>query len=519
MDKDRYAALFESEAGDILQSMEEAIVALEKEPKGEIVAELFRLAHTLKGMAGMMGFDEIAAVAHALEDMLSSLREGKTEASSVIDLMLEVKDGLSTMVGSAIAGREEDPRELIAKIEAGGRGTEVEEEVKAEKKEMEKGEIKIEKIESVKIGAERLDRWTSILGELIILRAGLEEIARTHGIEALEETVSSLGKLLGDMRDDLLESRLVPASLVFNRFPRMVRDLAKDGGKEVEFTIVGGEIELDRLILDRISEPLVHLVRNAVAHGIEKPEERIKKGKDKVGNVNLKAERAENRVIIKVEDDGKGVDLDKVKRAAIEKGLLGGEEELDEKRLLDLLFTPGFTTVAKPTETSGRGVGLEAVAMLARAMKGTFDLKTRKGEGTAVTLSLPLTTAIIQALMIRIGGQTYALPLDDVLETVQINANEIRTLGGKEAILLRGEVVPLIRLATIFGLEGGNGGVPAVIVRKEGRPQGLIVDELFTKQEILVKPLDPVLGGVRGISGSTILGDGSVALILDVAAL
>ncbi len=531
MEMDKYSSLFESEAKEILQSFEEGIIALEKEPKsGEIVDELFRLAHTLKGVAGMMGFRKISAVAHAAENILDSLREGEIDASSITDLLLEIRDSVSKMVESAVAGEDSEvnPEELIAKTEAAVKRAKTKEKRKIKKPARREGKIEaiekrgeeIERIESVKISSERLDRWTNLLGELLILKTRFQEIAKAYRVKELDEAVSDLVKNLTEIRDDLLAARLVPAGVIFNRFPRMVRDMAKVEGKEVNFTIGGGDIELDRLILDRLSEPLVHLIKNAVVHGIERLEERTKIGKKRIGKVNLSAERSENRIIIRVEDDGRGVDPSEIRKIAVERGLLKGEETISDEMAVELLFAPGFTTVSEPTESSGRGVGLEAVRQLARSMSGSCELATKKGGGTIVTLSLPLTTAIIQALIVKVADRFFALPLDDVLENLQVNSSDVKLAGGKETILLRDQIVPLFRLATIFDVSYTDKDPFFVVVVKRGSDlYGLIVDSLFTKQEIQVKPLDPLLRDLRWISGSTILGDGSVSLILDINAL
>ena len=533
MDSDRYSTLFESEAKEILQSFEDGVMALEKEPKSaEVIDELFRLVHTLKGMAGMMNFSEISAVSHALENIFDSLKAGAIEAPTIIDLLLEIGDGLSKMVKGAISGEdfEVDPGELIAKTEAiikgakTKRGKDAKTPTKKKKcvnKKMEdEVEIGIEKIESVRISSERLNRWTDLLGELLILKTMFQDIAQTYRSEALDEAVSNLDKNLTGIRDDLLAARLVPTGLIFNRFPRMVREMAKTEGKEINLAIEGGDIELDKLILDRISEPLVHLIKNAVAHGIEKPKDREKVGKDSSGKIILSAERLENRVVIRVEDDGGGVDPAEIRKMAIREGFINEDEPQDDEGSIDLLFSPGFTTAEKATESSGRGVGLDSVRQLAKSMNGSCDFESKKGKGAVVTLSLPLTTAIIQALIVKVANRHYALPLNEVLETLQVKPDDIKVVGGKSSILLRDEIVPLIRLVDVFGLPHKGEDFPLVVVVKRGNDLfGLIVDSILTKQEILVKPLDPLFRDLSWISGSTILGDGSVALILDINGL
>jgi two-component system chemotaxis sensor kinase CheA len=322
-----------------------------------------------------------------------------------------------------------------------------------------------------------------------------------------------------------MQMRMVEVAQVFNRFPRMVRDLAKGKGKKVEFNIEGKEIGLDRTVLDEIGDPIMHLLRNALDHGIESPKERIEKGKSEAGTVNLIARRAKDHVEIIVEEDGKGLDLETIKASAIKKGVISKDEagKLTEQETMNLIFAPGLSTAKKVTDVSGRGVGMDVVKSKITSLGGSVDAYSKKDEGTKFVLKLPLTLAIIQALLVNLDSGIYAIPLSNIQETIGIKESSIETVLGKEVILLRGNVLPLVRLSNVLNIESmeksNSKDLAAVVVEKAGRSIGLVVDSLVGQQEIVVKSLSSKLENVKGFAGATILGDGKVALIIDVATL
>ena len=385
----------------------------------------------------------------------------------------------------------------------------------------------------VRIDLRRLDSLMNLIGELVITRGRLVQLVGALEHPALDETVAQTSRLITDLQDEIMTSRMVPVAQVFDRFPRLVRDAARTLGKEVEFHVEGQEIELDRSMLDEIGEPIVHLLRNAVDHGIELPDARRAARKPAAGRLVLSAARDRSSVLIRVTDDGRGVDRDKVLQRARAAGLVdAARAELSDEELVRLISRPGFSTADRVSDISGRGVGIDAVQARVRALGGSFDIRSEVGQGTTVTVRLPLTLAIVRALLARIGGETYALTMTHVSETVELDPAARRTVRGREVLVLREEVLPLLRLRSIVGAPAGDDagagsderGAQVVILEVGDRRAGLVVDELTGQQEIVVKQFDSVRGdatrvGASLFSGVTILGDGAPALILDVSSL
>lgn len=381
----------------------------------------------------------------------------------------------------------------------------------------------IKSVQSVRVSIERLDSLMNLVGELIINKIRLMQIASVHKLNDLEETLASLNRLTNDLQEEIMASRMVPIEQIFNRFPRMIRDLAKKENKEIELILEGGDIELDRTVLDEIGDPLVHILRNCVDHGIESPEVRKQNGKNPSGTVRLTASREKNHVVIEAVDDGKGMDPQKMRDAAVNKGIMTQEEasKLTDIEAINLSFLPGFSTAEKVTDISGRGVGMDVVRTKIGAMGGSLKLESILGKGTKITLKLPLTVAIIHSLMVKVGKDIYAIPITNVIRDLSIKKEEIKTIKGEEVILIRGEVLPLVRLHKLFGIDGnGSEELLVVVVERAGTNVGLVVDQVIGQQEVIIKNLDNnILKGVKGFAGATILGDGNVALILDVVTL
>jgi two-component system chemotaxis sensor kinase CheA len=335
--------------------------------------------------------------------------------------------------------------------------------------------------------------------------------------------VSNIDRLTNDLRDEVMQMRMVPVDQIFKRFPRMVRDLAKKKGKVIEVVLEGRDIELDRTVLDEIGEPMVHLIRNCVDHGIEPADVRERAGKPGGGVIKLIARREKNHVDIKVVDDGGGIDPDKLRAKAVDKGLIGQEEAdaMSDENALMLIFAPGFSMAEAITDISGRGVGMDVVKTSIEALGGGVSLESDVGVGTTVTLKLPLTMAIIQALLVEVAHHVYAVPISSVLETVSVPTDSIRAMGQQKLITLRGRVLPLMWVHDLFGniSENGHEEVTAVVVDRGGQQVGLVVDSLIGQQEIAIKSLSGMLAGVKGFAGATILGDGKVIMILDVASM
>ena len=378
----------------------------------------------------------------------------------------------------------------------------------------------------LRVDAEKLDSLLNLVGELVINKTRLQQIGLTNQLQELSEAIEQMDRVTTDLQSVVMKLRMVPVSQVFNRFPRMVRDLSHSLGKEINLIIQGEETELDRTVIDEIGDPLVHLLRNSIDHGIEKPEDRTASGKNPVGEVRLIARHEGNNVLLMVTDDGKGLKAEAIKQKAMEKGLIT-KAELDVMELNDimkLIFLPGFSTAETVTDVSGRGVGMDAVRTKIEALGGVLELDSNPGQGTRVRIRLPLTLAIIQALLVQVHEETYAIPLGSIDSTINITPEEIRTIQQQEVILLRGQIIPLVRLGNSLGIKSAAGfeegqELYVVIVQAGDHKIGLLVDSLVGQQEIVIKSLGKILTGIRQIAGATILGDGQVVLILDVNAL
>ena len=380
-------------------------------------------------------------------------------------------------------------------------------------------------VATIRVDIDRLDKLINLVGELVINKTRLSQIGKTSGNSSLSETVEQMDRVFIDLQNLVMRVRMVPIEQVFNRFPRMVRDLAKDLGKEIELIIEGQETELDRTVVDEIGDPLVHLLRNSVDHGVESPADRACVGKPKTAVVKLTAKHEGNNVVIEVSDDGKGIDPQRVKSKAIEKGILTPSEAeiMDDLTAVNLIFKAGFSTAEQVSDVSGRGVGLDAVRSKIEALSGECGIVTKAGLGSTFRIQLPLTLAIIQALLVKVSSECYAIPLSFIEETTSIFPKDIKEIQGQDSMLLRGHILPLIRLDTAVGLIPRKWSqeeeLLVVVVRKSGRTLGLLVDELVGQQEVVIKSLGELVGGIPGIGGATILGDGTVSLILDIPTL
>lgn len=381
---------------------------------------------------------------------------------------------------------------------------------------------------AVRIDHRRLDALMNLIGELVIARGRLVELTTSLGGMALTETVGHAARLIGELQDEIMTCRMVPVWQVFDRFPRLVRDAARALGKRVAFDVEGKDIELDRSMLDEIGDPIVHLLRNAVDHGIEAPGDRTLVGKPAEGRLTLSAVRDRSAVLIRVSDDGRGIDRDKVLARARETGLVDpATTSLTDEEVVRLIARPGFTTADRVTDLSGRGVGVDAVQTRVRSLGGSVEIKSTPGVGTTATVRLPLTLAIMRALLARVGGETYAFPMAHVDETVAAEGAALAAVRGRAVMVLRGDAMPYVRLRELVGTTGesdpaGPTGDPehhVLVIESAGRRAAVAVDELTGQQDIVVKQFDGVRGGLSLFSGATILGDGAPALIVDVSSL
>ncbi len=373
---------------------------------------------------------------------------------------------------------------------------------------------------SIRVDSERLDKLVNMVGELVIVQSRLSQVVRGHHDPVLSQIAEDLERLTDEMRDNALSIRMVPFGSTFSGFRRLVRDLSNSLVKEVNFVTEGKDTELDKTVIDKLKDPLMHILRNSIDHGLESAEDRVRLGKSEVGLVKLSARHSSGEVVIEVEDDGKGIDPEKMREVGIRKGIVTPDEarNLDDREAMELIFAPGFSAAEKVTDISGRGVGMDVVRTNIKNLKGTVSIASEVGKGTRFTLSLPLTLAIIDALMVRCSGEMFAIPLDAVAETTKIEASRLTEVNGRKAVTLRNEVLGLINLAELLELdppEGDQDILSVVVIHDNDRRLGVVVDRLLERQEIVIKPLGSYLGDQKGLSGATIMGDGSVVLILD----
>jgi two-component system chemotaxis sensor kinase CheA len=368
----------------------------------------------------------------------------------------------------------------------------------------------------------------NLVGELVINRTRLQDIGAAHKLKDLNETLTRVSQISSSLQNVVMQVRMVPIEQVFDRFPRMVRDLSKKLNKKINLVVEGKETEMDRTVIDEIGDPMVHLIRNSIDHGIEAPEDRVAKGKPEAGTITLVARHEGNNVIIEVKDDGKGVDPTIIGRLAVERGLFTTEQidEMPPEEIIKIIFLPGFSTAQEVSDLSGRGVGMDAVKAKLEDLNGQLDIESKVGEGSRIIIKLPLTLAILPALMVKVGLETFAIPLASVQETMDITKSDINIVQHQEVTLLRGDVLPIIRLRKVLNvptteeeqkeIDAKEEEISIVVCSSGEKSAGFMVEELVGQQEIVIKSLGNLLGGLPGIMGATMRGDGSIALILDI---
>lgn len=664
MDVNQYLEIFVEESREHLQYLNENLLELEKNPdKKDIFNEIFRIAHTLKGMAGTMGFKKVSNLTHEMENVLQEIRSGNIKIDDdIIDLLFKCLDALEEYINYISENEEEgnldssnlvnalnriisrgnkdltdnkniknnenilneyvidvvkkasqqglksynikvtlnkqcmlkaarafivfntldDDGEIIQSIPS---AQDIEDEkfdfsftivyltnldedkikqkilniseiddveitninlnmqnigVVNGDKSIESFDDKIKKGndqgkqekqnnkhskmgKTVRVDINRLDNLMNLVSELIIIKTRMEDMGYSNENEDMNEAIEYLERITTSLHDAVMKVRMVPIERVFNRFPRMVRDLSKELGKEINLVMSGEETEVDRTVIDEIGDPLIHLIRNSIDHGIESPEERKKANKDEVGTVKLKAYPDGNNVVIEVEDDGQGINIEKVRAKVVEKGLISSSraKNLTKDELIDFLFKAGFSTADKISSVSGRGVGLDVVKTKIESIGGVLEVETSKGIGSKFIIRIPLTLAIIQALLVKLLDEIYAIPLSSISEIVNIDRDKIRKVQGKEVVLYRNKTLPIIRLEEILGLKTNNNNneLTVVVVKKGDKLAGLIVDSLIGQQEIVIKSLGKYLSNIKYLAGATILGNGKISLILDINSL
>jgi len=588
-DRDLLSGFIE-EAFEHLESIEVNVLELEQRPDdSEIVNNIFRPFHTIKGVSGFLNLKTINTLAHATENLLDDVRNGVRDMDSeIIDVVLDVGDCLKLMVenikdvldqgpekyidtdisdylgriktiqqGEAAAPADENPHadEPVDELESEpeentaqpGPALDQEENFSLESLDEAMSGPQEEKPKpqpaaavsntkeaaaptkrvgsSIKVDVEKLDALVNAVGELVIMQSLVRQnpLVASIGDPKLTKDFSQLGRITSELQKTAMSMRMVPIRQTFDKMIRLVRDLSKKTNKKVDLIMEGAETEIDRNMVDSIYDPLVHMMRNSVDHGVRTPEEREKVGKPGTGTVYLRAYQKGGNIVIEIEDDGEGLNTQKIRQKAIERSLIKPTDELSDYELNNLIFLPGFSTADKITDVSGRGVGMDVVKKAVEKLRGKVEAHSQPGKGTQFVMRLPLTLAIIDGILVRVGNERYIIPTVAIQESMRPDPKNYNTVHGKgETLLVRGNLIPIIRLYEVFNVEP-NYTDPreaiVVVVENEGRRRALMVDELLGKEEVVIKSLGGYMKDVKGIAGGTILGDGRVGLILDLAGL
>jgi two-component system, chemotaxis family, sensor kinase CheA len=534
MDISRYRGLFVSEAQEHLNALGTLSMRCEEgTADAGAINEMFRHAHSLKGMAATMQLGPITALSHALEDLMMQVRDGHFSITrSVADLLLAAIDTLEQMVGLVAQGGElPDAEELANRIRnytpvAEESAAPVTQDTPPPKPDTVSTEFSFrvsDDTSTTRIRTSLLDRLVTLSGELLTVRHTLENWAVTNRAAGVTQPIKELSSLLRQLQNEVFQARMLPFAAIAERYPRMVRDLARTSGKEVNFQIQGDGIELDRGVLEQIIEPLVHLLRNAVDHGLETPAERVACGKPPVGTLRLTVSRLADQVLLEVADDGRGMDPVRICAKAVAQGLLNEQQAaaLTFDETLLLICTPGFSTAATVTEISGRGVGMDVVRNTIQAVGGSLAIDATPGRGSNITMSLPLSVAIIHALLVTCGELLLAVPVSAVTTTLEVHQQEIIQLGRDLYLECDGRKIPLRNLPRFFRQSEKRSEralLPVLLTESNKQPVGLLVDRLLGQQEIFTRPLRHPLADLRGISGSALLGNGQIVFVVDPAA-
>jgi two-component system chemotaxis sensor kinase CheA len=539
--------IFLEEMDELLAVLEEDLLKLEKETGNPaLIAEIFRAAHTLKGSAGTIGFPALAQLAHAMESVFDGVRKGNMPVTArLIDVFLKCMDALGRARGEiqeqGTVASTFDP--LLADLErirdpqppgdAPAEPPPPQEIAVAEKQtpaETPADPRCTHGVRSVRVNVERMDAIMDLVGELVIKRTRMSQLCNALDdgegpLHEVAETADHIEHITAQLQEHILKARLLPLDNVFHKFPRMVRDLSQITGKQVDLEITGGDTELDRSVLEQIGDPLMHILRNCVDHGIEPPAERQSAGKNPQGRIRIGAGHVEDHVVVTVEDDGRGIDTNKALERARQLALAPPEflDRMKESDILNLIFTPGFSTKDQAGEISGRGVGMDVVRTNIEKLNGSVVLQSSPGQGTKMIIKLPLTLAIISSLLVRVRGRIFAIPLISVSKTLRVDPADIKLVQGREAILFEDAALPLVRLDRVFGISDDRARhrprLFIVVVSWGGQRAGLVVDSLAGDQDIVIRPLGEYVGDTPGISGAAILGDGGIALIIDVGGI
>jgi len=600
---------FLTETTEMIDGLDQKFVELETQPDNkDLLNEIFRAMHSMKGSAGFLGFSHLVDITHRAESILNKLRQGEMAVvPEIITVILETVDTvkmimteirtsgtdikipveamsqklddiLAGKVGQAVAApqppaasiltsapeplrvpappppqlgeilvneglatkeqvfdaltaqsKQPEPKQALGELLVAAKA--ISEKALDQALQKQEKSPKAEEDATIRVETRRLDSVMNLVGELVLGRNRLIKIGglleQTHEsdpqVRALGETLTQLNLVTTDLQLAVMKTRMLPIKKVMAKLPRMVRDLSQKLGKQVRLETHGEETELDKSVADEIGDPLVHLVRNAIDHGIEMPTERHAARKPSEGVLRIAASQEGNSIVIRIQDDGKGIALSKIKAKALSKGLISEAElaTMEPREVVNLVFLPGFSTAEKVTDVSGRGVGMDVVRTNIRKMNGTVEIESEEGKGSLITIKLPLTIAIIQALMVEVERATFAIPLSSVIEAVRISKDEIKTINGREVLHLRDRVLPLLRLAKEFEIptDRERDRFYVVVAALGDRRIGVVVDELRSQEEVVIKSIWEYLDSIKGISGATITGEGKVVLILDISEL
>jgi len=547
MGEDELALLgeFIAEAIEHIDSIEAVALKLEASPGDDrSINTIFRGFHTIKGGAGFVGLRQIGELAHAAEDVLEHARHRRLELiGPTMDLVLQTADGIRSLVGSLDVVRStgqlpaDDPTadELVARLKRCARLEPADSPsaiepmpatpANTEFSPPDVAESPPDGVDSiVRIKTQRLDALMNLIGELVVAELMVREAQEgSAGNSLAAQQLAHLHRITRELYDLSVSLRMVPIRATFQKMARAARDIGRKMGKEIELKISGEDTELDRKLIEAIGDPLMHMVRNAIDHGIEPPEDRLRLRKARAGLIAFEARHEGGEILIEIRDDGGGLDRHRILTEARRAGLIEGGEELTDRDVWAFVFHPGLSTAENLTEVSGRGVGMDVVKRNVEALRGSIEIQSSQGAGTLFRVRLPLTLAVIDTLAVGVGAERYLLPITSIEESIQPTPDQLRHAPGVgEMCLVRGKPLPLVRLGELFGVDGqkpGHGGAIAVVVRDGQRRCCLLVDALLGQQQVVLKPMGPLVGDPLGICGGTVLGDGRIALVLDVPGL
>lgn len=510
---EKYRELFVDEAREHIQNLNKVLLKLEKDPdKPEHIDSLFRSAHTIKGMAKTMGYNQVSKLSEAIEDILGKIRSGTIKISTdLVNPLFKSFDILDDLVKNE--GKKVDLKPYLDALH---------QELKFKNNEKINESSQLQQTSTIRVKMEYLDSLVDLVGQIIIARMRLGLIIRDIQSEESLNAFMNLDRLISDLQVQTMQIRLVPLNQLLSRFSRMVRDLAINQDKKIDLQMEGLDIELDRSLAETIVDPILHLLRNAVDHGIETSSERKKKKKPITGIIKLSAVRVGDRIELSVEDDGKGIDLEKIKSDAITKGMVTKDKAdlFTNDEIINLIGTPGLSSSDKVTDISGRGVGINVVRNRMEKIGGRLKVSTTKDKGSRFDLTIPLSLSIISGLIVKVSNQRFILPLSCIVTTLQIENKQIQIVDGKETLMYMEKIIPLINVADNLRLKTkkdniDNKKITIIIINKDEKKYGLIIDYFETKQDIVVKRLESSGDRIDKFSTASILPDGSVILILD----